>query len=114
IRHVELAKIVDVHPVTLQHYMNKHGIERCYSNLCDCELDALVKIFKCHRPEKYKVKCSNALWHLDGHHKMIWWGIVIHGFIDSYCRTVVALRTSTNNCATTVLNLFLEAQEEYG
>jgi hypothetical protein len=40
---------------------------------------------KCRR---YKVPCPNYLWHCDGHHKLIWWGIVIHGFIDGYCRTV--------------------------
>ncbi|KAJ6497289.1 hypothetical protein C8R45DRAFT_768982, partial [Mycena sanguinolenta] len=28
------------------------------------------------------VKRPNALWHLDGHHKMIRWGIVVHGFVD--------------------------------
>ncbi|KAG1867246.1 hypothetical protein DFJ58DRAFT_654415, partial [Suillus subalutaceus] len=39
------------------------------------------------RRRKYKVKRSNALWHLDGHHKMIRWGFVVHGFIDGYCRT---------------------------
>ena len=37
---------------------------------------------------KYKVTRSNYLWHMDGHHKLILWGIVIHGFIDGYCRTV--------------------------
>lgn len=37
---------------------------------------------------KYKVSRPNALWHMDGHHKLILWGIVIHGFIDGYCRTV--------------------------
>ncbi|KAI6154715.1 hypothetical protein BKA82DRAFT_3929111, partial [Pisolithus tinctorius] len=31
---------------------------------------------------KYHVKRPNALWHIDGHHKLIWWGIVIHRFID--------------------------------
>ncbi|KIK39205.1 hypothetical protein CY34DRAFT_89659, partial [Suillus luteus UH-Slu-Lm8-n1] len=51
IRHVELAKIVDVHPATLRHYMCQHGIERCYSNLRDHDLDAFVKIFTCCRPE---------------------------------------------------------------
>ncbi|KAJ6492441.1 hypothetical protein C8R47DRAFT_923178, partial [Mycena vitilis] len=30
----------------------------------------------------YQVKRPNALWHLDGHHKMIRWGIVVHGFVD--------------------------------
>ena len=28
----------------------------------------------------YKVPQSNYLWHVDGYHKMIYWGIVIHGF----------------------------------
>jgi hypothetical protein len=36
----------------------------------------------------YKVPRPNYLWHLDGHHKLIWWGIVIHGLIDGFCRTV--------------------------
>ncbi|KAI6004526.1 hypothetical protein F5J12DRAFT_678434, partial [Pisolithus orientalis] len=31
---------------------------------------------------KYHIKRPNALWHINGHHKLIWWGIVIHGFID--------------------------------
>ncbi|KAI6006192.1 hypothetical protein F5J12DRAFT_721182, partial [Pisolithus orientalis] len=34
---------------------------------------------------KYHVKWPNALWHMDGHHKLIQWGIVIHGFIDGFC-----------------------------
>jgi hypothetical protein len=38
--------------------------------------------------KKYAIKRPNALWHLDGHHKLIRWGIVIHGFVDGYCRTV--------------------------
>ncbi|KIK78534.1 hypothetical protein PAXRUDRAFT_163752, partial [Paxillus rubicundulus Ve08.2h10] len=38
--------------------------------------------------QKYSVPCSNHLWHLNGHHKLIQWGIVIHGFVDGYCRTV--------------------------
>ncbi|KAJ7580486.1 hypothetical protein C8J56DRAFT_732946, partial [Mycena floridula] len=34
------------------------------------------------RRRKYSVKRPNSLWHLDGHHKLIRWGIVIHGFVD--------------------------------
>ena len=37
-----------------------------------------------------QVSCPNALWHMDGHHKLIHWGIVIHGVIDGYCQTVSA------------------------
>jgi len=40
------------------------------------------------RRRKYKVSRPNALWHLDGHHKLILWGIVIHGFVDGYSRVV--------------------------
>lgn len=36
----------------------------------------------------YEVSRPNALWHMDGHHKLIRWGFVIHGIIDGYCRTV--------------------------
>jgi len=42
------------------------------------------------RRRRYKVSRPNALWHLDGHHKLIRWGIVIHGLVDGYCRTVRA------------------------
>ncbi|KAJ7588143.1 hypothetical protein C8J56DRAFT_713815, partial [Mycena floridula] len=34
--------------------------------------------------KKYSVSRPNSLWHLDGHHKLIHWGIVIHGIIDGY------------------------------
>ena len=40
-----------------------------------------------HR-RKYYVKQPNALWHIDRHHKLIRWGIVIHRVIDGFCRTV--------------------------
>jgi hypothetical protein len=33
----------------------------------------------------YHVPRPNHLWHFDGHHKMITWGIVIHVVADGYC-----------------------------
>lgn len=36
----------------------------------------------------YESLGPNLVWHMDGHHKLILWGIVIHGMIDGYCRTV--------------------------
>ena len=36
----------------------------------------------------YYVSQPNALWHMDGHHKLIAWGIVIHGCCDGCSRTV--------------------------
>jgi len=40
------------------------------------------------RRRKYSSSRPNALWHCDGHHKLIKYGFVIHGFIDGNCRTV--------------------------
>ncbi|KIO33098.1 hypothetical protein M407DRAFT_53562, partial [Tulasnella calospora MUT 4182] len=34
------------------------------------------------------VATLNALWSGDGHHKLIMYGIVIHGFIEAYSRLV--------------------------
>ena len=36
----------------------------------------------------YQVPRPNSLWHIDGHHKLIAWGIVIHGVADGYSRKV--------------------------
>ena len=40
---------------------------------------------------EYSSPRPNFVWHCDGHHKLIRWGYVIHGFIDGYCRTVSCL-----------------------
>ena len=36
----------------------------------------------------YESPRSNYVWHIDGHHKLIRWGFIIHGMIDGFCRTV--------------------------
>jgi len=51
--------------------------------------------------------------HLDGHHKLVRWRLVIHGAIDGFSRTVVFLKCNTNNEALTVLNLFENATERF-
>jgi hypothetical protein len=54
-------------------------------------VDNLGSVLRRHQAvdrRKYSVPHSNYLWHLDGHHKLIRWGIVIHGIVDGYCRTV--------------------------
>ena len=50
----------------------------------------------------------------DGHHKLIRWRFVSHGGIDGYSRTITYLHCSTNNRASTVFKLFVEAIRKYG
>ncbi len=66
-----------------------------------------------HR-RRYSVCMPNSLWHIDGHHKLIRWRIVVHGGIDGYSRLPVFLKASTNNRADTVLQCFLNAVRQYG
>lgn len=40
------------------------------------------------RRGKYSVPRPNYLWHINGHHKLILWGFVIHGCVDGFWRTV--------------------------
>ena len=62
----------------------------------------------------YYVAMPNSLWHIDGYHRLIRWRIVVHGGIDGYSRLPVYLRASSNNRASTVLDSFLGAVQQYG
>lgn len=63
---------------------------------------------------KYQVSGLNALWHIDGNHKLICWGFVIHGCIDGNTRFMIYLKCRTNNYAVTVGHCFVEATRIYG
>lgn len=63
---------------------------------------------------QYSVPWPNSLWHLDGHHSLIRWGLVIHGCIDGFSRRIMFLRCNNNNLSQTVLELFLKAVEKDG
>ena len=52
---------------------------------------------------QYSVPSPNTLWHIDGHHKLIWWHLVIHGGIDGFSQLIMFLKVSPNNKAETVL-----------
>ena len=66
-----------------------------------------------HR-RKYQVASPNALWHLDGYHKLIRWKLIVHGCIDGYSRLIVYLKVASNNCSATVIKYFLDGVQEYG
>ena len=62
----------------------------------------------------YQVPWANSLWHLDGHHSLIRWSLVVHGCIDGFSRRIIFLHCNANNLASTVLSLFLSAIEKDG
>ncbi|KAF9051903.1 hypothetical protein BJ165DRAFT_1401354 [Panaeolus papilionaceus] len=48
------------------------------------------------------------------HHKLIKWGIVIHGIINGYLRKIVGLRVNFSNTAPTVANMFIDTIIKHG
>lgn len=66
------------------------------------------------RRRVYRSEGPNAVWHVDGNHKLIRWRFVVHGGIDGYSRSIVFLNCSNNNRSCTVLSHFRKATEEYG
>lgn len=62
----------------------------------------------------YSVAGPNHLWHCDGHHKLIKYGLVTLGCIDGYTRCITYLRCCTNNKSSTAVALLKNAVGEYG
>lgn len=79
--------------------------------------DPLRRLVRWHQVvsrRTYSVTKSNSLWHIDGHHSLIRWRLVVHGAIDGYSRMVTYLSCSDNNRSSTVYKLFLAAVDEFG
>lgn len=86
-----------VHPNTGIRYIRGHlshqGMrvqrDRIVASLS--RVDSVAKVIsqrKVIERREYESSRPNALWHVDGHHKLGPWGIVIHGFVDGYDRMV--------------------------
>jgi DNA-binding transcriptional ArsR family regulator len=74
-------------------FLRRHGLRiqkrRIYSSIHRVDgLGRVLRRQKTVKRQKYEVSRPHALWHIDGHHKLILWGIVIHGSVDGYSRTV--------------------------
>lgn len=98
---VELDKVVkdykSRHPSTgiryVRGYLLCHKIRVQKQRVVDSigRVDGLNKVLRKHATIKRREYFSarpNTLWHVDGHHKLILWGIVIHGIADGFDRSV--------------------------
>ncbi|KAJ9122469.1 hypothetical protein QFC22_001895 [Naganishia vaughanmartiniae] len=62
----------------------------------------------------YHVPFPNSIWHIDGHHKLIRWKMVIQGGIDGKSHLMTFMDVSDNNRAETVRAIFLKSTEVWG
>jgi hypothetical protein len=62
----------------------------------------------------YHAPFPNAIWHIDGNHKLINWKFVIHGGIDGHSHLVSFMTVSDNNRASIVRRTFLKGAQTWG
>ena len=53
------------------------------------------------------------LWHMDGHHKLIRYGLITHGCIDGNTRAIIYLGFKDSNKSSVVLELFKDGVKEF-
>ena len=61
----------------------------------------------------YNVAGPHHLWHMDGHHKLIRYGLITHGCIDGNTRTIIYLGFKDSNKSSVVLELFKDGVKEF-
>ncbi|KAJ7303579.1 hypothetical protein DFH08DRAFT_722099, partial [Mycena albidolilacea] len=74
-------------------FLRRHGlhVQKRQVSSSVHHVNGLGRVLRQHRVimrREYRVSCLHAIWHLDGHYKLILWGIVIHGFIGGYSCTM--------------------------
>ena len=67
---------------------------------------------KCIKRRVYHTEGIHHVWHMDGWHKLIKYGFVVHAAIDGRSRFIVFMRCSDNNESGTVLENFRKGCEE--
>ena len=62
----------------------------------------------------YSAAHPNAVWHIDGMHKLIRWRFVVHAGVDGFSRLIVYINGADNNRAQTVLKEFRNGISSFG
>ena len=96
-----------------------HGlkIQRCRVRMAMRRVDpagASIRWSEVHVRRRYNVYGANALWHIDTHHSLVRWRLIIAGGIDGYSRLITYLRCFDNNRASTIVQCFYQSTQEYG
>ena len=96
-----------------------HGlrIQRCRVRMAMRRVDpagAAIRWSEVHVRRRYNVYGANALWHIDTHHSLVRWRLVVAGGIDDYFRLITYLQCLNNNRASTIVQCFYEGTRQYG
>ena len=75
---------------------------------------AAVRLHRAVRRRVYSVAGAQVLWHSDGCHHLVQYGIVLHGCIDGFSRKIMWFAFRDNNSSDTVGELHRRAILEHG
>ena len=83
----------------MEHFLQRYRVRESLQRI-----DPISCLLHRHQPisrRKYSMPGPNSSWHIDGHHSLIRWGLVIHCGLDGFSGLIVYLYCSTNNKADT-------------
>ena len=74
-------------------FLRHHGLKLQRQRVCNSlqQIDGLGQALRRHDGilrRKYQSRCSRSVSHIDGNHKLILWGFVIHGLVDGHDHVV--------------------------
>lgn len=120
---VKVADYNKEHPnsgaLEVQAYLKTQGLvvqrDRCRAVLARVDGTGTAMRWSCTiQRREYKVPTANFIWHLDTHHSLDRWGIVVHGGIDGFSRLITFLRASPFNSSKAAACFFLGGIKKYG
>ena len=116
-------EIKDNHPNAGEVIMNGHlvalGIRVPHSQLresihCVDRYGTELRQLHTVKHHQYSVESPNAVWHIDGHHKLIRWRFVVHAAMDGFSRIIPYIECADNNHASTALEVFCNGVTRFG
>lgn len=105
-------KMVDGLLLSIGHRVTRQRIRECIRSI-DPHGTEIRQIRRLKR-RTYEVPGCHFLWHLDGCHKLIKYGFVVHTCIDGFSRYLVYSVCRDNNRANTVLSAFKSGSRDIG
>ena len=93
-------------------YLQRHRVRQSLKRIDAAGISA--RSLTTIQRRQYFAPSPNYIWHIDGTHKLVRWKFVVHMGVDGFSRLIVYCKCSPNNKASTVLQFFQQAEQQYG
>jgi len=90
-------------------------IQRCRVQMAMTRVDpagAAIHWSEVHVRRRYNIYGANVLWHIDTHHSLILWHLVVAGGTDGCSHLIMYLQRSNSNHARTIVQCFYQGTKQ--